>query len=52
MYATVRDAIREWVQVVGAERPDQEYLFSNYDTIELNPFYTGPRGPHPDEVID
>lgn len=48
MYATMREANDEYVRAVGAEKPDQAWIGTPYDTIEPNPFYTGPPVPHPD----
>lgn len=45
---TISEAVREWVWVVGAERLDQQWLLSDYDTWERNPHYTGPYQPHPE----
>lgn len=41
-------AVREWAWVVGAERLDQQWLLSDYDTWELNPHYKGPAQGHPE----
>ena len=50
--ATPADAIREWVWVVGAERPDTEWLCSDYDSWVKNPHYKGEPGKHPEEDYD
>ena len=42
------DAIREWVHIVGRQRPECAWLCSDYDTWEKNPFYYGPAVPHPE----
>jgi hypothetical protein len=47
--ATESDAVREWTYNVGADRPDQAWLCSNYDTWEKNPHYVGPEEPHPED---
>ena len=47
--ATESDAVREWVYNVGADRPDQAWFCSNYDTWEKNPHYVGPEEPHPED---
>lgn len=44
-----QEAVREWAWIVGAERPDQEYLLSNYDSWEKNPHYRGAPGRHPED---
>ena len=48
----IQQAIREWVWVVGAERPDQQWLLSDYDSWEPNPHYCGPDQGHPEENYD
>jgi len=42
------EAIREWVWIVGAERPDECWLLSPHDSWHRNPHYTGPDVPHPE----
>jgi hypothetical protein len=42
-------AVREWVWVVGRDIPDQEYILSDYDSWEKNPFYLGKPGRHPED---
>lgn len=46
--ATPAEAVREWAWVVGQERPDSQWLLSDYDTWERNPHYTGPEQAHPE----
>lgn len=46
------DAVREWASVVGAERPDTQWLLSDYDTWERNPHYAGPAQRHPESYQD
>ncbi len=48
-YATTRQAVNEWVEYVGYQNPETEYLLSDYDTWEVNPHYRGPKGPHPED---
>ena len=48
MFATVSEAINEWVWNVGHERPECAWLCSNYDTWERNPYYQGPPVEHPE----
>ena len=38
-----------WRWTVGADRPDQEWLSSDFDTWEKNPHYRGEPGPHPED---
>lgn len=45
---TIAESVREWAWVVGAERLDQQWLLSDYDTWERNPHYTGPEQRHPE----
>jgi hypothetical protein len=42
------EAIREWVWIVGAERPDECWLLSPHDSWHRNPHYTGTYVPHPE----
>jgi hypothetical protein len=46
---TTAEAVREWAWVVGAERLDQQWLLSDYDTWERNPHYAGPDQRHPED---
>jgi hypothetical protein len=43
-------ACREYAYNAGAERPDTEWLCTDFDTWERNPHYTGPAGPHPEDA--
>lgn len=47
-FATERDAVREYAHNVGAERLDNQWILSPYDTWERNPHYFGPEQPHPE----
>ncbi len=47
--ATPTDARREYAYNAGANRPDREWLLTDWDTWERNPHYTGEPGPHPEE---
>ena len=47
--ATVSEAVREWAYNVGRDNPDRQWLLSDYDTLELNPFYNGPDQGHPED---
>ncbi len=44
----IAEAIREWAFQYGRENPEQAWLLSAYDTWEVNPFYRGPKVPHPE----
>lgn len=41
--------IREWARNVGVEVPEQEWLLTNYDSWERNPWYKGKPGRHPED---
>jgi hypothetical protein len=45
----IQDAIREWVWIVGQDRPDVQWLLSDYDSWERNPHYNGPEQRHPED---
>jgi hypothetical protein len=47
-----QDAVAEFTRNVGREQPDREWILSQYDTWERNPFYSGPPGRHPNEDED
>ena len=47
--ATVSEAISEWARNVGRENQDRQWLLSDCDTWERNPFYTGPDQGHPED---
>jgi hypothetical protein len=47
--ATPAEAMREYAWNVGRENPDREWICTQYDTWERNPFYTGKPGPHPED---
>ena len=46
--ATPTDAMREYAQNVGAERPDEAWISTGYDVWMPNPYYTGAPQPHPE----
>lgn len=48
MLATKTDAVREWAYAVGHDAPLRQWLLSDYDTWEPNPFYVGPDQGHPE----
>lgn len=39
--ATKSEACIEYARNVGAEHPEREFIITDYDTVERNPFYTG-----------
>ena len=45
----MQEAVREWAWVVGQDRPDQQWVLSDYDTWERNPHYRGPDLGHPED---
>ena len=47
--ATIPEAISEWARNVGRDNQDRQWLLSDYDTWERNPFYTGPDQGHPED---
>lgn len=47
--ATPADAVREYADNAGMDRPDQEWLLHDWDVWVRNPHYTGKPGPHPEE---
>lgn len=49
MLATEDDAEREYTWNVGRERSDSEWILSDRDVWYRNPFYTGPKGRHPED---
>ena len=48
----MQDAVREWAWIVGADRPDDQWLLSDYDTWERNPHYSGPDQGHPEYPVE
>lgn len=48
MLATKSDAVREYAIAVGRDRPLSQWILSDYDTWEPNPFYIGPNTGHPE----
>ena len=47
--ATPSEAVKEYARNYGSDNPDQEWVLSPFDSWERNPFYRGPRGPHPED---
>lgn len=48
MLATMRDAAREYAYTVGRDKPFVQWILSDYDSWEPNPFYVGPDQGHPE----
>ena len=40
--ATPSEACREYARNVGAERPESPFIRTDFDTLERNPYFTGP----------
>jgi hypothetical protein len=47
--ATEDDACREFARNVGRDNAEQEWILTGFDTWVRNPFYTGPKGRHPED---
>ncbi len=47
--ANPSEARAEYAANAGAESADREYILTPWDTWEVNPYYRGPRGPHPED---
>lgn len=47
--ATPAEAAREYAHNAGAEERGREWILTPWDSWERNPFYTGPRGRHPED---
>lgn len=47
--ATLAEADAEFVQNVGAQRPEQAWILSDRDVWYPNPAYRGPAEPHPED---
>ncbi len=44
------EAHKEMVQCWGAEKPDQEWILTDFDVWEKNPYFTGtPTNRHPED---
>jgi hypothetical protein len=39
----------EYAREIGRINPSEEYILSDRDVWYRNPFYTGPKGRHPDD---
>ena len=44
----MREALREYGRNVGAQREEQPWILTPYDTWERNPYYTGEPVPCPE----
>lgn len=43
------EAVKEWARNVGRDNLDRQWLLTDYDTWERNPFYSGPPQRHPED---
>lgn len=43
------ESVHHYAAVYGAEEPEKEYILSPFDTWHPNPYYTGRKGPHPED---
>ncbi len=50
--ATFQEALYEWADNAGMDRPDEEYLLHPNDFWMKNPHYTGKPGRHPEDWSD
>ncbi len=48
IFATTRDHVDEYTRNHGVLRPEAAWILSPFDTWEANPFFSGPRPPHPE----
>lgn len=48
MLATESEAIQEYALNVGHDNPDQAWILTPFDVWQPNPFYQGPKVPHPE----
>lgn len=44
-----QEALAEMIQIFGGERPDRQWILSDFDTWERNPYYHGPEQQHPED---
>ena len=47
-FSTWSEAVTEFAFNAGRDRPDIQWLLTDYDTWIRNPFYRGPEQIHPD----
>lgn len=53
-FATEMDSVREFARNVGRDEPERAWILTPQDVWMPNPFYHGPKQPHPedDDSID
>ena len=47
--ATPSEACKEYARNYGSDRPERAWILTDFDTWERNPFYSGPKVPHPED---
>lgn len=45
----MQEAHAEMIQIFGMENPDRQWILTDYDVWEKNPFYNGPEQQHPED---
>lgn len=50
--ATPDQAGREFALNCGADNPERAWILSDFDVWYPNPFYRGPKVPHPEDYSD
>ena len=51
-YSTDAEWDRAEARELGALHPERAWIVTDRDVIHANPFYTGPKVPHPDDDDD
>ena len=46
------EELNSWINSVGPQRTNEQWLLSRFNTWERNPYYTGPGQRHPLEADD
>jgi hypothetical protein len=44
-----QEANEEMRQIFGMENPDKQWILTDFDSWERNPFYSGPEQQHPED---
>jgi hypothetical protein len=44
-----QEAHAEMIQIFGSEKEDCQWILTDFDVWEKNPFYCGPDQPHPED---
>jgi hypothetical protein len=47
--ATPSEACKEYARNYGSDHPERAWILTDFDTWERNPFYSGPKVPHPED---